>query len=79
MKAAGKFLQIEVKGKKGGFQEADSSVLEGTILSVGGSVEHMKKGYEVLFPATHGKVMEHTIGGKKYYFVDESVILSYEK
>jgi len=79
MKAANDFLQVQVESKPRGFVVVDSSLLEGTVISAGGD-QHLwsKKGIRVLFPANHGKVMKHSIGGVEYYFVDKSVVLAYE-
>lgn len=78
-RAANKWVKVEVQAQKGGFMVANSSVLEGVVVSVGHAVEHIEIDHMVLFPAVHGKVMEHSIEGKKYYFVDEAVILEYRK
>lgn len=77
MTAANSWVQIKVEDKKVGFS-VDGTLLEGKVISIGKKVEHIKKGVTVLFPALHGKVMEHSVDGTKLYFVDESVILATE-
>lgn len=77
-KANGKWVQIKVEEKKVGFDAGESTLKEGIIVSVGHEVENFKLKQTVLFPATHGKTMEHSIKGTKYYFVDKDIILAYE-
>lgn len=77
MKAVGNWVQIKEKEHRG-FLVANSSLLEGEIISVGDNAMRFKKGDTVLFPAVHGKVMEHSIAGVKFYFVDNGVVLAYE-
>lgn len=78
MKATNKWVQAQVAKVQTGFLVSDSSLLEGEVISVGQEVEHIKKGQTVLFPSIHGKVMEHSIKGTKYYFIDKDVILAAE-
>ena len=84
-RAVNNWVKVEVKNDQKGFMVAESSLLEGTVISSGVyqgkdgiPYEHFKKGETVLFPSQHGKVMEHAEGGKKYYFVDKDLILEHE-
>lgn len=78
MKAKNKWVQIQVIEKMIGFDAGESTLKDGIVVSVGNGVEGFKKGDQVLFPATHGKTMEHSIKGVKYYFVDYEIILAGE-
>lgn len=79
MQAANNYVKVEIKDSSSGFRPMDSSLLKGQAVSCGVNVSNIKKGYEVLFPASHGKAMVNIEAGKTFWYVDEDIILAYEK
>lgn len=83
MKASNNFIQAqEVEEQKGAFLVADSTLVAAKVISIGNKAidkhEGIKINKTILFPRIHGKVMQHSIKGVKYYFVDKDVVLAYE-
>lgn len=78
LRANGDFVQVEVKASPTkGFAVSGGQLIEGLVMSVGDNVEHLKKGYTVLFD--RHKTMVHSIDGVDNFFVKEETILAYEK
>lgn len=75
MRANNQFVEIEAQNNKG-FQDSETPLTEGKVLSVGDKVEYIKKGYKVLFDKN--KAMQQPLGGKTHFFVREETILAYE-
>lgn len=78
LRANGDFVQVEVKAnRETGFAVVSGQLIEGMVMSTGDNVEHIKKGYTVLFD--RHKTMVHSIDGVDNFFVKEETILAYEK
>jgi len=74
MKALTEFVQIESKEDTNvSFHVSDSQIMTGNVISVGDEVKEVANGDQVIFDKY--KAIEHSIEGKKYYFLNYKTLI----